>query len=65
MPNLVAISQATAKIRRGAESAPPPGIECFKSPRSDRVKICDLIFSRNPELDSKILVNFLSSKIER
>ena len=37
MPNLVAISQATAKINRGAESA-PPGIECFKSPRSDSVK---------------------------
>ena len=36
MPNLVAISQATAKINRGAES--PPGIDCFKSPRSDRVK---------------------------
>ena len=37
MPNLVAISQATAKINRGVESTPPPGIECFKSPRSDRV----------------------------
>ena len=24
--------------KQGAESAPPPGIECFKSPRSDRVK---------------------------
>ena len=36
MPNLVAISQATTKINSGEESA-PPGIECFKSPRSDRV----------------------------
>ena len=42
MPNLVAIFQATAKINRGAESA-PPGIECFKSPRSDRVKSLILV----------------------
>ena len=32
MPNLVAISQATTEINRGG------GSECFKSPRSDRVK---------------------------
>ena len=38
MLNLVAISQATTEINKGAESA-PPGIECFKSPRSDRVKL--------------------------
>ena len=40
VPNLVAISQATTAINRGAESAPPPprGSECFKSPRSDGVK---------------------------
>ena len=37
MPSLVAISQATTEINRGAESA-PPGIECFKSPRSHRAK---------------------------
>ena len=36
MLKLVAISQATTEINRGAEST-PPGIECFKSPRSDRV----------------------------
>ena len=34
MPNLAAISQATTEINSGAES----GIECFKSPKSDRVK---------------------------
>ena len=43
MPDLVAISQATTeidrgRIHRGGGGLRPPGIECFKSPRSDRVK---------------------------
>ena len=35
MLNLFVISQATAEINGGG--VPPSGIECFKSPRSDRV----------------------------
>ena len=54
MPNLVAISQATAKINRGGGiRPPPPGIECFKSPRSDRVKAGSSVSNQN-EQDSEV-----------
>ena len=38
MPSLVAISQATTEINGGGVESASPGIECFKLPRSDRVK---------------------------
>ena len=44
LPSLVALSQATPEINRREESAPPPVIECFKLPRSDRVKRAFTIF---------------------
>ena len=37
LPNLVAMSQATTEIN--GRQNPPLGIECLKTPRSDRVKV--------------------------
>ena len=69
MPNLVAISQATAKINRGGGiRPPPPGIECFKSPRSDRVNdfICSSGFTtprKRPLSSPHVSLHSLSQKV--
>ena len=43
MPNLVAISQATAKINRGAESAPPQALSVSNHPGQIGLKLHDLV----------------------
>ena len=62
MPNLVAISQVTTKINRGGRNPPPPGIECFKSPRSDRVKVYhEVIFKQETSKASEIIIQLLGN----
>ena len=49
MPNYVFISQTVTEINRWAESAhpPSPGIECFKTPKSERVEAISIHISAN------------------